>query len=190
MVAPAIRESDGSWQHTGGLLTPWGMIRAVAGSWAQPPGARTIREGDAPVRTDWLCGAALMVRSKLFRELGGFDPRFFLYFEETDLCRRAAKAGAELWAVGSAVAEHSSGASALVAGEVLRGSRSRDHFFRSRFYYLAKHHGYFQAVSAELAELVFLAFHSLRHRLRGRRGSGPFGERLRAPLLRTPKAIR
>ena len=37
---------------------------------------------------DWLLGSCLFIRSKFLREVGNFDERFFLYFEDTDLCRR------------------------------------------------------------------------------------------------------
>lgn len=37
---------------------------------------------------DWLCGACLLMRQSLYQELGGFDERFFLFFEDCDLCRR------------------------------------------------------------------------------------------------------
>jgi N-acetylglucosaminyl-diphospho-decaprenol L-rhamnosyltransferase len=37
---------------------------------------------------DWLAGACLLMRHDLFEQLDGFDPRFFLFFEDTDLCRR------------------------------------------------------------------------------------------------------
>ncbi len=39
---------------------------------------------------DWLAGASLMMRRTVLDEIGLFDETFFLYFEETDLCRRAA----------------------------------------------------------------------------------------------------
>jgi hypothetical protein len=42
---------------------------------------------------DWVAGACLLMRRSFFEELGGFDPRFFLFFEDTDLCRRCWKAG-------------------------------------------------------------------------------------------------
>ncbi|MBU0458602.1 glycosyltransferase family 2 protein [Patescibacteria group bacterium] len=43
--------------------------------------------------TDWVVGAFMLMKRSLFEELGGFDPRFFLFFEDTDLCRRCWKAG-------------------------------------------------------------------------------------------------
>lgn len=45
------------------------------------------------LRTDWVSGAALAIRKDFFETLGGFDQRFFLYFEDVDLALRAKKAG-------------------------------------------------------------------------------------------------
>ncbi len=38
-------------------------------------------------------GAALMIRADVFRQVGGFDPEYFMYFEESDLCKRVAGLG-------------------------------------------------------------------------------------------------
>ena len=51
--------------------------------WRDPVG------GQAEPRTvDWLGGAAFMVRRSVLEQLGGFDENFFMYMEETDLCKR------------------------------------------------------------------------------------------------------
>jgi len=42
---------------------------------------------------DWVVGACFLIRKEDFELLGGFDPRFFLFFEDTDLCRRVWKTG-------------------------------------------------------------------------------------------------
>jgi N-acetylglucosaminyl-diphospho-decaprenol L-rhamnosyltransferase len=73
-----------------------------------PPGALS----EAPVDVEVVMGAALLVRGDDFRALGGFDERYFLYFEEADLCRRAAQAGRRVRFVPTAVVRHSGGASA------------------------------------------------------------------------------
>jgi N-acetylglucosaminyl-diphospho-decaprenol L-rhamnosyltransferase len=55
-----------------------------------------LAPGSAPFSTDWICGAIMLARSETVRRLGGFDPRFFLYFEVTDLGLRAQTSGYEL----------------------------------------------------------------------------------------------
>lgn len=55
---------------------------------------------------DWLVGACLMMRRDLFLKISGFDERFFLFFEDTDLCRRVKEAGYEVWYVPDSVFVH------------------------------------------------------------------------------------
>jgi hypothetical protein len=43
---------------------------------------------DKPREVDWLLGSCLFIRASALKEIGLFDERFFLYFEDTDLCRR------------------------------------------------------------------------------------------------------
>jgi GT2 family glycosyltransferase len=54
---------------------------------------------DSPARVFWASGAALMIRSGLWRTLGGFDDRFFAHMEEIDLCWRAQALGWQVWVV-------------------------------------------------------------------------------------------
>src|SRR5262249_10534852 len=44
-------------------------------------------------RVDWLTGCGLLVHRHCLTGLGGFDPTFFLYYEDVDFCRRARVAG-------------------------------------------------------------------------------------------------
>lgn len=46
---------------------------------------------------DWVLGGAMMVKKSLMLELGGFDPRYFLYFEDVDLCRTLQQMGRKVW---------------------------------------------------------------------------------------------
>lgn len=59
---------------------------------------------------DWVDGAAMLVRSEVLRSVGLLDERFFMYFEETELCLRAAKAGWRIGVVLDAEAEQTPGA--------------------------------------------------------------------------------
>ncbi len=48
---------------------------------------------DTDQRVDWICGASMFIRGEVFRAIGGLDEQYFLYYEETDFCRRANEAG-------------------------------------------------------------------------------------------------
>lgn len=57
----------------------------------------------------WASGAAMMVKSSIYRELEGLDENFFAHMEEIDFCWRAQLAGYEIWAFPSAVVYHVGG---------------------------------------------------------------------------------
>lgn len=174
-------------QTAGGLPTPIEIMKIAAGLSAQNKGTTPIRPGQPAFRTDWLGGGIMLLRMDLFRKLGGFDPAFFLYFEETDLCRRAVGAGYELWAVGEAVARHIGGTAAKASGEpLIYGASLADPFFRSRYYYLVKHFGGPAAAFTEMAEISLLAGKSLLKRLTGRDAGSALAERLAGPIMRKP----
>jgi len=72
-------------------------------------GARRRR---SPVVVDWVYGTFMAVRAQLFRQLGGFDARYFVYGEDMDLCHRAARLGARTIHVPAARAVHGRNVSA------------------------------------------------------------------------------
>lgn len=58
-----------------------------------------------------VAGAAVVIRRKAWEQVGGFDPAFFMYFEDTDLCIRLRKAGWGIWFTPEAKVHHKVGAS-------------------------------------------------------------------------------
>ena len=95
-----------------------------------------------PIDTTMVSGACFAMGREAFHELGGFDERFFMYFEDADLCRRAGQAGMLVRYVPGAVVPHVGG-----------GSSSEDYHFglahaRSMRLYLEKWHGPAGAVLA------------------------------------------
>jgi N-acetylglucosaminyl-diphospho-decaprenol L-rhamnosyltransferase len=189
IVGPAILQGHDdaptTFQGTSKRPTPGLILRAALPVLFQSTtAARLIVPGGEPFRTGWVCGAVFAVRTALMKQLGGFDTRFFLYWEETDICRRADDLGFQTWAVGSAVARHIGGASSVDDGTRVGGCIAR-HYYQSRRYYLIKHHGWLAATLAELGELSMLVARSAVDMLRGR-GWSRLRPRLQAPLLSQP----
>lgn len=58
---------------------------------------------------DWVMGSCFIIKKKLMDELAGFDERFFMYFEDTDLCRRAREKGLKVVYYPEAVVVHDHG---------------------------------------------------------------------------------
>ena len=84
-------------------------------------------------------GACLMVRSEVFRSIGGFDEAFFLYSEDLDLCCRIRKAGHQVWYVHTGRVTHEEHHTTVqVLGSV---SRIVLQNIRSQHYYFRKHRG-------------------------------------------------
>lgn len=70
-----------------------------------------------PRPVDWILGACMLVRRSAVQEVGSMDPRFFLYFEDMDWCRRFWQHGYEVWYVpGAQFAHYYKRASAQEAG--------------------------------------------------------------------------
>lgn len=66
-----------------------------------------------PYRVDWVYGTFMAVRTAVFRRLGGFDARYFVYGEDLDLCYRAAAVGVRTIHVPEARAVHGGNLSAM-----------------------------------------------------------------------------
>lgn len=112
--------------------------------------------GTQPV--DWLAGASLMMRKSVLDEIGLFDETFFLYFEETDLCRRANLAGYQIVYVRESEVVH--------IGSVSTGmktwARVPVYWFDSRLHYFSKNHGGIYTAAATAAHLAGGFLHWLR----------------------------
>ncbi|MCP4821058.1 MAG: glycosyltransferase family 2 protein [Shimia sp.] len=113
-------------------------------------------------RVDWLAGASMMIRREVLEDIGLFDETFFLYFEETDLCLRANRAGWPTDYVRASEVTH--------IGSVSTGmktwQRMPQYWFDSRLHYFRKNHG--SAFPATLAHVAGSLIWKLR-RLVGRK---------------------
>jgi GT2 family glycosyltransferase len=62
--------------------------------------------GQGAISPDWVAGMFMLFRTPVFAQLQGFDERYFLYYEDVDLCRRLRKLGYEVRLVPSVSAIH------------------------------------------------------------------------------------
>lgn len=98
---------------------PWGISgepQAAVPSphiWLNEVAARHKRiSDDEPVaQSEWVCGACLAINRRRAPDLR-FDPRYFMYFEDVDLCLRAKRAGGRVGVVRAVRVDHDSGWSA------------------------------------------------------------------------------
>ncbi|MFA6532555.1 MAG: glycosyltransferase family 2 protein [Patescibacteria group bacterium] len=78
-VSPVLRNQDGRVENYGYKILPYGKVELV--------------ESVELVELDGLTAACLLVRSEVFKKLGGFDEKFFAYLEDVDFFLRFKEAG-------------------------------------------------------------------------------------------------
>jgi ADP-heptose:LPS heptosyltransferase/GT2 family glycosyltransferase len=119
VAGPMITNPDGSMQRSHNRSFP-----GLSNIWFSACGISSLRERlyrvlrvrralarlfwrrEGPVRVAWVGGACFMVMREVFERIGGMDERFFLYCEDTDLCKRAVGSGASVHFVPGAVVVH------------------------------------------------------------------------------------
>ncbi len=100
VVAPRLLNSDGSLQTSCVQAFPTPLNQALDSNFLRrlfPKshlwGTGVAFNTDEPVQVDVVSGACMLLKSEVFRKLGGFRSEFFMYWEDADLCYRASRAG-------------------------------------------------------------------------------------------------
>ena len=170
---------DGSWQPSArSFHSIWGAALVLTGLSARFPRSRIFGAPDRtwadplkPAESDWVPGSFLILRREALIKAGLFDPAFFLYFEEVDLCRRIRAAGFRVFYWPDIVVTHIGGESTRRLPS-LKFSESDLQVvlwrMRSTLLYYRKHHG----SKARLALWLELSLYKLRW-LRNARSSNP-----------------
>ena len=94
---------------------------------------------------DVVPGTAFLIPKETFNKVGGFDEKFFLFFEEFDLCKRIKNKGNKLFILPSSKVNHYWGASTGKSS-----ANIKQIFEKSRFYYFKKHYGIASALLVEI----------------------------------------
>ena len=106
---------------------------------------------DVPRKVDQIIGAAMLVRRSDYDHLGGLDERFFVYFEEVDLCKRFREEGGKVWFWPKAQVKHLAGRSCEVSSARARMIVT---FRESRKKYFAKHFGRSASLAVEVINRI------------------------------------
>jgi GT2 family glycosyltransferase len=142
-VAPLVYwDKEQTWLLAPGQLpvplTELGMFFALRWPWL----GRKISDGfrrwsqrcltsTQPIRQRMLSGGSMLLRRSAIESSGGlFDPDFFMYYEDTDLCLRLQKKGFQLYLLPSATAVHEWGAA---PDKTQLCHASRQHYFNKHF---------------------------------------------------------
>jgi GT2 family glycosyltransferase len=123
---------------------------------------RTWDDSGKPAKVDWVPGAFALIRRSALEQVGEFDERFFLYYEEVDLCRRFQKAGWTIWYWPDVVICHWGGESSKTVENhdfSSSGSQLTLWRMRSELLFYRKHHGW---LIAKLVAGLESGWHRLR----------------------------
>lgn len=174
-VAPAAVDAQGAVLPV--LLhypTPWREFLSSLARYPEPPDPR----GDAP---GWLNGACLLLRLEALRQVGLFDERFFLFYEDTDLCARLRAAGWEVAVCPGARILHD--AHGTVADPAF-GSAMEQQVARSQYLYLRKHFGPLRGETVRVATRAARGLRALKAAAAARRHPADPAAARHARLLR------
>ena len=168
LVGPRARNPDGSPQLTvRGFPTVWRLATEYLFLRKLAPRSRAVNAFYAggldlarAQAVEWTMGFAMLVRREAVEQVGGFDEGFFMFSEETDLCRRLWDAGWEVWFEPAAEFTHVAGAS--------HGGRMFGENVRGHLRYLAKHRG--EAYAERARKLLLWALRLRGLVFRGERG--------------------
>ena len=114
--------------------------------------AQQMTKATQPI--DWICGASMLIRPAVLESIGGMDENYFLYFEETDFCYRARKAGFATWYVPESRVMHIMGQSTTVTDPTFGPKRMPSYWFESRRRYFAMTYGIGHAMAIDIVASV------------------------------------
>ncbi len=117
---------------------------------------------DKPLEVDWVPGTFTIIRKTMLDSIGLFDERFFIYYEETDLCLRAKKAGWKVYFIPDAEVMHIGGACSKTRKDKTfddNASQVLSFRMRSEWLYYRKNSGLLAVIGSSGVEILW---HSLR----------------------------
>lgn len=115
---------------------------------------------DHACSVDWVCGACMIIRRKVFDDVGVLDEGYYTHYEDVDLCLNARKAGWAVWYVPDSRVTHFVGQSTGITAK--NPKRMPPYLFAARRRYFLKNHGPFYAALADASLICGLVVGGLR----------------------------
>ena len=128
---------------------------------------------DEAVQVDWVGGASMMIRRAVIDQIGLLDETYFVYYEETDYCLRARRAGWTSWYIPQSVIVHLEGQSTGVSDKKKAPKRRPAYWFASRRHYFVRNHGWLTALTADVLWTVGFASFRVRQFLQRKPDTDP-----------------
>ncbi len=141
IVAPQLDMPDGKIQPSVKKLpTIWGAFKEyiLGEKYAY---SEYAPKSNAPIEVEMVYGAAWLIKKDLFYKLGGFDEKYFLYYEDVDFCKRIRKLGKRVYYYPVASIKH-----------LVGGTKSEIDKYKLNLESAKKYHGWFKFM---LIQLIF-----------------------------------
>lgn len=158
--------------------TPWNIFLKRTGLQRIFRQARLVDDmswDHASVREcDWVPGCYFLIRKEVIDQVGLFDPRYFLYYEEIDFCFSAKKAGWNVTFFPETSVVHLGGESAKSEGEITSSGRQLEALnIESELLYFRKNHGLIAIFADVFLVSIADCVQILKHILKLQRGRWP-----------------
>lgn len=127
-----------------------GVVSKLLSKWS----VAQVMDQDKEQPIDWLPGASMIIRRQVFESVGLMDDGYFLYYEETDFCLQAKRAGWECWYVPQSRVMHILGQSTGVTAKNQAPKRLPQYWYNSRRRFFLKNYGWLYSAIADFSWLT------------------------------------
>jgi GT2 family glycosyltransferase len=148
IIGPRLVLESGETQEwcAGSEASFWDLMRNNLGF----PKSQKIWESRTAIEAAWVSGGAMIVRQADFQAIGGFDEKFFLYYEDIDLCQRMREQGKIVCYQPKIEVLHRGG------GSVLDKTQQKTDYYQAQDYYFTKHAGARTAGFVKVLRKIFV----------------------------------
>ena len=96
-----------------------------------------MQTGDNVIHPDWVSGSVMMIKAEIFRNTGGFDEDYWMYYEDTDICRRVRNKGGNIAYYTDITIQHNHGGSSRINLDTT--ALTKTEVYISNHLYISKH---------------------------------------------------